>query len=388
VSDLELLFLVLVCLYGWECACWLRRGSVGFRTWLGRRWRAVHPGALVGNQHGSFILAPPLPPLGYILTGNQFPLSLSAEGVFAYVSPTVNPGPRPQQTGLFFRFDKIQSAEVKGKKLLINGAMAVKAYSPGSAQYLASCVRQLVKAPASERAAAIEKIFRDTFDSKAAKNRWREFQKQTGAMRWLVNALFLYIFVLVPGVIWHLGLRLSWMGLLAGLLVLTASIAIEFRRAHKVFYPEAEDERFTHFLTTLLSPVTAIRAQDILSRPLLETFHPVAIAAVLCTPEEFRELAGRVVRDVQFPAMPVCPASQPEAESTERAARAALRKVLEAFLKRHKIEPDDLMRAPQPLDDACRAYCPRCLSQFTDKQGSCFDCGGLQLREFSPPLRA
>ena len=79
MSDLELLFLVLVVIYGWECACWVRRGSVALRTWFGRRWRLAHPGELLGNQRGGFVFAPPLPPLGTVLTGNQYPLSLSAE---------------------------------------------------------------------------------------------------------------------------------------------------------------------------------------------------------------------------------------------------------------------------------------------------------------------
>src|SRR5438445_7773993 len=43
-----------------------------------------------------------------------------------------------------------------------------------------------------------------------------------------------------------------------------------FRRMHKLFYLKAEDDRFTHFLTILLSPATTIRAHDALSRPLLE----------------------------------------------------------------------------------------------------------------------
>src|SRR5206468_5865843 len=100
--------------------------------------------------------------------------------------------------------------------------------------------------------------------------------------------------------------------LLVALLALTTSIAIFFHRAHKAFYPEAEDERFTHFLTVLLSPVTSIRALDIVSRPLLETFHPLAIARVFCSPEQFREFAGRVLRDIHFPALPLSPANQPD----------------------------------------------------------------------------
>src|SRR5258708_15286249 len=67
MNDLELLYLVLALVYVWECACWVPRGRVVFRTWLSRRWRLVQPGELLGNQRGGFVFAAPLPPLGVIL---------------------------------------------------------------------------------------------------------------------------------------------------------------------------------------------------------------------------------------------------------------------------------------------------------------------------------
>ena len=382
MNELELLFLVLVCLYGWECLCWLKRGSVGFVTWLGQNWRAVHPGTLAGNQHGGFVLAPPLPPLGNLLTGNQFPLSLSAEGVLGFVASNVNPGWRPQQTGRFFRFDEIKSIEAKGKKLLINGKLLIKTTSPALALHVGRKVKPFAAVPLPQRASAIEKVFRETFDTEAIKKRWREFQKQTAVMRWLVNVLFGYLFVLTPVMVTHFGLKQTWIRLLIGLFALTTAIAILFRRAHKAFYPEAEEERFTHFLSVLLSPVTCIRALDILSRHSLETFHPLAIARVLCSPEQFHELAGKALRDVHFPALPVCPLSQPGAAATEQESRAVLRKTMEAFLRQGKIDPGELIGPPKPLDETCRAYCPRCHAQFTRSDGSCSDCGGMPLKSF------
>src|SRR5260370_339191 len=151
-------------------------------TWLGRHWRVVHSRALLGNQQGSFIFAPPLPPFGNILAGNQFPLSLSSEGVLAYVSFGVHPRPPPRPDGRFVLFDEIREVKAKGRKLLINGELFLKAASPGFANYLAARIRQLVKTPGLQRGPAIEKIFRDAFDSKAIENRWRDFERRTSTM--------------------------------------------------------------------------------------------------------------------------------------------------------------------------------------------------------------
>ena len=126
MSDLELLFLVLVVIYGWECGCWVRRGSVVLRTWFGWHWRLAHPGEVFGNQRGGVILAHPLPPLGTVLTGNQYPLSLSPEAALAYVAPSINPGWRPAQTGKLVRFDDVREVQARGRAILVNGEVLLK----------------------------------------------------------------------------------------------------------------------------------------------------------------------------------------------------------------------------------------------------------------------
>jgi len=375
VSDLELLFLVLVCLYGWECACWVRPGSIAFITWLGKKWRPLS-GSAVGNQSGSFILTPPFPPLGNVLSANALPIFFSSEGVVP-----VGVGGAAGKV----RFDDIKTVEAKGRRLLLNGKVFLKAASVGLADYLAQCIKSLSKLRAPERNAAIEKILRETFDAKAIEERWEKFQQKIGALNWLVNWLFFYVFAFIPMVIWRFGLKMTWIGLLAGLLLITVSIAIFFQRTHKAFYPKAEDERFTHFLTIMLSPVTAIRAMDIVSRPLLETFHPLAVAGVFCSAEKLRELAAPVWRDIRFPTLR---GGGAVLSGADEESRAAFRKTVENFLKRNKINPDELLRPPQPLDDTSIAYCPRCLSQFMKTDGGCPDCGGLPLQAFKKSVSA
>jgi len=152
---------------------------------------------------------------------------------------------------------------------------------------------------------------------------------------------------------------------------------------HKIFYPAAEDERFTHFLIILLSPATTMRAHDILSRPLLERFHPLAIAKVFCAEEEFRNFASTILRDIRHPALPVCPRNESLALETESFSRSLLEKTVEEFLKKNNLSPAKLLQPPEPGDSTCVSYCPRCLAQFTTLEGKCDDCGGLPLKRFA-----
>jgi hypothetical protein len=121
---------------------------------------------------------------------------------------------------------------------------------------------------------------------------------------------------------------------------------------------------------------------------LLEAFHPLAVARVFCSREDFEQFALNAVRELHHPGLPLHPENEPESAAVEEYARAASRKVMDRFLAQNKVEPDRLLRAPEPADDTCRAYCPRCHSQYTSADMKCEDCGGLDLipfrRELSP----
>jgi len=382
MSDLQWLFLVLALLYGWECACWVRRGSVAFKTWLGRGWQLTHPGTVLGNQRGGFIFASPFPPLGTFFAANQFPLSLSPDAVLAYVAPTVNRDWRPPQSGRFLDFDAVRDVWVKGKKVIAQGQVLWSAPTMSLARHVAETLKCLASLTPPQREKAIHELITAGLDSKDVEQRWMAFRQHSGNVRILGNVLFLHLFVLAPVLIWNLGFKLSWLGLLLGLVVLTVTTAVMFQRAHKKLYPLAEDERFTHTLTVALSPANAVRACDALSRPLFETFHPLALARVFLPDNRSRQFAREVLLDIRHPALPVCPSDDPAARATELFARAALRNAVEQLLKRNGFDPDELCRPPAPTDDSCRAYCPRCGAQFTSVDAVCADCGGLELVAF------
>ena len=382
MSDVQLLFGVLVVLYWWECLCWVRRGGVVFHSWLGRYWRASHPAALAGNQNGGFILAPPLPPLGSLLVANQFPLSISPDGVLAFVAASVNPGWRPSQSGRFVSWNDFRTVQARGKKILINGELLTHATTPGLARHLVSALKHLLALEPADRAKAVEELANSTLDVKAINTRCSDWQKRTRPIRWLANLLVAFIFGIAPALVWMLGFSLVWPWLLASLLGLTITTALVFARAHRALYQDAADERFAHSLTIALAPTSAMRAHDALSRPLLETYHPLAVARVLLNAEDFNGFARRVLIDLRHPALPLCPNELPAAQATEKYFRSMFLAATEQFLVQQGIEPSPLCASPPPSDESSRAYCPRCESQFTSVQGQCADCGGLPLVAF------
>ena len=165
-----------------------------------------------------------------------------------------------------------------------------------------------------------------------------------------------------------------------GIYLQTIVIALLFWRLHRKIYPADSVQIFKPFLTMLLAAPSAIRAQDILGRPLLESFHPVAVAKALCKEDEFEKFASVAIRDLKFPRMPIAPNGAAEgAVEVEREFRAM---VLQSLKHKVAFAEANISKAPERSEAVHPAYCPRCLQQFTESATNCPDCGGRALVKF------
>jgi hypothetical protein len=383
MTELQWIFAILAALYAWECLGWIRRGGVAFSSMTGRRWRIQHPTSAVGNHRGGFVLAMPFPPLGSLLIANQLPFSLGSDGVLFFVAMSMNPGWRPAQSGRFLAWEDIGKLRCEGKKLLLGKERIHAAATAMLAAHFFQLLSTLAKLPTEQRESAIKQLLRDAMDTKRIATLKENLRPRTRPVRLLANILFVHVFVVAPVLITLIGIQAVWLGLVIVMLTLTVSIATLFYRAHREFYPGAKDDRFTHTLTTALAVATSLRAHDIASRPLLETFHPLAVAKVLVDDASFRSFARNILLDLRHPMLPVCPNAHPQAATTEMFFRSSTLEITEAWLKENGVATDELCRAPKPLDETCRAYCPRCEEQFTSAEHVCSDCGGISLVKFS-----
>jgi len=195
--------------------------------------------------------------------------------------------------------------------------------------------------------------------------------------------LFFSLFLVIPTVVRHWGLLVTWRFLLVYCVVQLGLTALCFHRAHRELYPEEGESRWTLVVTVFLSPPMAIRATDALMRDILCDIHPLAAARVLCNEEEFLALASRILREVEFP-LPASDVSQENpTREWEEAYREKLWRALERFMARAGKNLHHLLGPPRRESEECKSYCPRCWNQYLIPSGVCLDCQGLPLRSFS-----
>ena len=383
MGELESLLLVLALIYLSECLVWVPRGALAFASWRGISFGLRPSGTWMGNQRGGLLLSNPLPPLGTVVIVPDFSLSLSPAAVYAYSSVCLDPAGRPLQTARHLSFKEIRNVAADGRKVFVNGELFLKAASTFSARMLAELLRPLRKTPEHERAGAIKQTLDESLDTEKLSTRWREFQTRARPIRMLSNGLFVYLFLVVAPLILRFGFGQFGLWLLIGMLAQTITIAVLFRRAHRTLYPDAAEERLKPFLTMLLAPPAAIRAPDLLARHLLENFHPLTVAQVLCSPARFKSFARQTLLDLRYPLLPVCPTTEPEPLATEQWFRTARREAAEKFVQRAGLKADELTAMPGPTEPANQSCCPRCGAQFVTRTGTCADCGGRPLEPFN-----
>lgn len=380
MSDEAILLCLLVILYLVECAHWLPTHCFAFVATSQGSFKLRAPQKFLGNETGGLVLLNPLPPFGFWLRAWQFPVSLSPEVVYAYVATAPGQRERPRQSAQFVRFQDVRTVVANGDELLINGIVAVKSTSPVMAVNLATTIRHLQGLPVAKRAAVIRKFVTVAFDADAVRSRVELAMRDTCVLRWLCHVQAAFLFFVAPALLLvHFSkAQLIVLGVLYALIITVLVILLARLRGR--YFSGRTGEFCKTLLVAVVYPPSTPRVVDAVGYRLVESFHPLAVAAAVSPPATFTALAREHILDLKHPMLPVCPATDEEAVATEAWFRNCQLEVVSEFLRARKVDPTQFDAPPQPLNADCLSYCPHCHHQFEIAVGTCADCGGLPLK--------
>lgn len=372
MTEVQLLFLVLAGIYLLQCIGWAPLESEVLRIGWRFRARLLPQGLRMRfGQHQLFFLNPFLPLSGAIVC-ELFPSVRTKEG-----SPAQsNPSKPDEVTGrLTIRLSAQETLQVHsaGKEVRSAGHLLFTTHSEAYASFLATVLDHVRKRSPQDRDRAFEREFEKMFDIKKIALRLQEFRAHTAFQRTACVLLFVFLFFLAPVLIRLRGLERIWPILLAYLVWSLAWIGWSFLRAHRALYPGQREGRWQQVMVLALSPFSAIRANDVLLRDLFCDFHPVAVGYVLLSKTESRIQAEQNLRQSLF-----------RMDSDATSSDSVMRRVLQAFLAKIEMPPEELLRPPHRESENCQTYCPLCLAQFVLPEGECPDCGDVHLKKFPP----
>lgn len=374
------LLLILVLLYLSECVIWVKRESVAFVSAWGSRWRLAVPPSWMGNAKGGLLFLNPLPPSGRVFLSHLWPVSISPSGICAFNLQTLPSEARsPYQSGEFLPFNKIKESRSDGAYLIINKEKFTKCATVKQARSLAELVGAMAKASASKRENIARAWVVRQFTADEAAGVLRESEKLIKPIKQVGVILFVFLFVLTPGLAFYFGLSTLIIPVAIVMVALAIEIAIMFHRAHKKLYPAESSERLESLVKMILCPPVSIRAADILTRNLLSAYSPIVLTSVLPGSGE-PQFVCSVILDLKHPLKHEVVDETAE-QTITWTAKEQLNVVLDQVNNGRYLKPEDLL-APTQREENSVSYCPRCRCQFVVSEGECPDCPGVGLMEF------
>jgi len=379
ITDTEWVMIVVAAIYLFECACWVRRDSTCLCTVLGR-FRALPSPPFMGNERRKLVMGNPSP-LARCFVSEPWSISVSSEGIRFSDGSDI---PQDKGTPCHAAFDDIAGTIVAVEKdIQVNGGAIAQCPSEEQAERLAAMLNEVAAARAADRGRIIGEHLDRWTDNAAAAERLADLKALSDPLRSSGCTLFMLAFILGPA-LYYAPCYSPWtptwpvVVLYFVLLFSTWMLTVwDYATCRRRLLGEKFSARFRHTGMLLLSPASAMRSPETLLRNGLAAFHPLAVAAALCTKDRLAALARPMMLALEHP-MPSELPSEPAGCRIDEWFRKKLLKRLRALLLRMEIDVEELLRPAEPLHDS-RSYCPRCHNQYVLAEGTCPDCGGLAL---------
>jgi hypothetical protein len=370
MTDVLALFAVLFGVYLLQCVAWTHSDDVALRVDWKLRGKPLHGFPRIGRAENRLFLLNPFSPLAGAIVCERFPVvRMDPSGSPESLAIEQASGMAAEGVVVLRRGQK-EPFHTVGRDILAGEFLIYRAHSYAFANILVGLLERLQRAPQREWDRILEHEYEKMFDASGVASRLSEYRFHSAFLRATTVLLFVFLFGIAPLEIRLLGLGRSWPFLTAYLVGSLGCASWGFLHAQKALYPGQTEGRWQHALTFALSPLSAIRANGVLLRDLFCAFHPLAVARILMTEENFRVQAERELRNSIYLGRRTRP--------TE-----GMHLALEAFLRRFGINVDELLKPPVRQSANSCTYCPLCLSQFVIDEGECPDCMGVRLEKYS-----
>ena len=377
-----MLLVILWLVYVTDCFLWLDKHAIVFAAWWGQKWQAAMASESFGSARGGLYFLNPVPPLGRFCINHVLPVSISSEYIVAFNSQTLAAGGRPQQSGIALPIPLITKISVRDKDLWLNGSLFCRCKTTDAVLALAELLDAIRQSSTDERCHLIEEFWSHQFDAESAKDEQVNVSGSTQVLRGMCVVQFVYLYLLLPGVMTQYGVTRFLIPSAIFMLVMGIAIAMEFALVHKQLFPGAKGDRISHVIKMILCPPVSIRAVDLIMAQTHSRHNSLTLATVLLGDAEREAFIITTLRDLRFPIgfdalpAPAVAACKWQNATIERIASQRISAV------DHIARLLDKEPARQCVE--ARSFCPRCLAQLSSEKSECPDCPGVPLQLFAP----
>ena len=360
---LQILFPYLVLFYLIDCIAYVGHQHLLFSSHFGRYFKIKKPGLhLVG-----------LLPTSEAFVSHNLPIFLTSSGVYSLPDEYRAGNTQYKAQNLrFIAYEDIIKVEADGKAMKVNGKVIIKFPSSTSAKQMTEVIRELIYLEPSDR---YEKIcaFLDETTNLQGIFASRENHWPLTYVKILSSVLFINMFGTLPVVLYSgLSTYTNLLVIVFLLVLLYLLILIMAYIVRRKVIGTATGQKM--FVSTILSPVTAMHILKDLTKEMYTRFDYLAIAAALLPSHEFQSAMREELLRITY--------VKEEEKNAELKKFWSLREnALISLLAETGIGVQELLTTPKRQDPSAASYCPMCLSEYRTGNDKCADCG-IYLRKF------
>ena len=366
MGELPELYALFLILYLVECLAWVPRRAVGFFS-LAARWRgrlAFRPNA---SWSVAVVFGKPWPPLSPPWIAEPLPFAIDPSGITLLETDKRH-----------LTWEDLEQVSARGHRVESGDLLLATIASRTGAAVLAESLEKTRTLPAKKREAGLRKFLDARFDLDAPLDRQKKFQSSVRVLRVCSNALWLGLFGgLGVAVFTHSMLVLLGAAALSLLLWPINSVVfyLTVRKLATTWLPRAHGPDLSKRLVAMLSPISGVRAVDMLAREVWANLDPMTVAAALLSP-----------KDLPGFARPFVVAMQAREHDDVAWWREETRQRMERVLAKKNVDMAALFSPPARDGDHAETFCPSCLAQYESGRKA----GELCPNETCPdvPLRA
>lgn len=380
MKDEMTLYGIIWLLYSIELFIWLPRPAVCFL--LGWRKLAHYAHDTFGNSRGGLVFTNIFPLWQTAFTASQLPCSISENGISNVNRQNWTRLSKFTPPAQAYRFENIESIEVQACDLLINSKHFARGTCTSETRFVAAFIETLRNQPKKQRHKTIEAFYEARLDIARLSERFSALQDDLRYQRWMICAIFSYVFIIAPCFfLYRPGTQSLLLLLISSLLLCWTSIP-GFFSLHKRYNPYERDERWKAVLKQLLCFPEAMASTQTVTAHAFHEFDPVAIAFVVLPHRSFEAFARHCWIDLSYPLAPGKEQNASDRIAAEGAAH--YRNALLRFWNKVAISPESLTMPPpeNPAND--QGYCPRCGVSFNNRHDTCPDCPGVKIHPLKP----
>jgi hypothetical protein len=366
LSDLTELYLLFLVLYLFESIAWVPRRAVGFFRFLGR-WRARAAFRPNPSWKVSAIFGKPWPPLSPPWLAEPLPVAVDPDGIT-----------RIEAEGQHTEWAALGPVTARGERLESRDAPLATLATRSGAAALAAALERARVASVKQREGMLRELIARRFDMAEATARRQRFQTSVRLLPVASNALWLCLFggLGVAAFTGHLQILIAAAAMSILLWPLNA-LAFWWTLRKLDWLDRAQRPAAAKRWVAYLSPLSGLRAADLLAREVFGDLDPMAVAASLLSAED---LAGF--------ARPRLVAMQPRPGAPLAWWREQNRVQIERVLRDRRIDIEQLLAAPRRDGPHVETYCPSCLAQYESGHQAgepcpCDTCPDIPLRAFA-----